>query len=202
MILNRAQRAVNSETTLVEGMIDALSGSGLPWLRDNQEHMDVEPGVNDLDASELEWLESLSRNSKSVLATTISTRFVEMKAWENQEYLRQLQIVVRILSVLQEFRRLHDVLQVAISNNSREDTLALLITTVATWHPALEGMGVLPSILNAIALNVYSAINISDVVENNFWTGKAKRSHCHPPNPSTPSSRIFNAIPRPTHRRI
>jgi hypothetical protein len=158
MILNRAQVVVvDGELRLVEEMIDALAASGLPWLRD-QEHMDVEPGSNDLDTSEIEWLESLTRNAKSVLATRIAARFIEMKVWEGQEYLRQLQIVVRILSVLQEFRRLYDILQVAISNNIREDTLALLITSIATWHPALEGMGVLSSILNALVLNVIHLI--------------------------------------------
>lgn len=154
MILRRAQVAFDTETQLVEEMIDALAASGLPWLSRSNEYMDVELGINDLDISELEWLGSLTRNAKSVLATTIATRFVDMKAWEGQGYFRQLPIVVRILSVVQEFRRFHDVLQVAISNNTGEDTLGVLITTVATYHPPLEGMGVLPSILNALALNV------------------------------------------------
>jgi hypothetical protein len=153
MILHRAQIAFDTEIRLVEEMINALAGSGLSWLSVN-EHMDVEPGINDFDVGELEWLSSLTRNAKSVLATTMSTRFLEAKVWEGQEYPRQLQIVVRILSVIQEFRRLNDVLIVAITNNTRQDTLITLITTVATFHPPLEGMGVLPSILEALATNV------------------------------------------------
>jgi hypothetical protein len=153
MILHRAQIAFETETQLVEDTIDALAGSGLSWLSVN-EHMDVEPGINDFDVAELEWLCSLTRNAKSVLATTMSTRFLEAKVWEGQEYARQLQIVVRILSVIQEFRRLNDVLVVAIANNTRQDTLITLISTVVTFHPPLEGMGVLPSILEALAANV------------------------------------------------
>jgi hypothetical protein len=153
MILHRAQIAFETETQLVEDTIDALAGSGLSWLSVN-EHMDVEPGINDFDVAELEWLSSLTRNAKSVLATTMSTRFSEAKVWEGQEYARQLQIVVRILSVIQEFRRLNDVLVVAIANNTRQDTLITLISTVATFHPPLEGMGMLPSILEALATNV------------------------------------------------
>jgi hypothetical protein len=153
MILHRAQIAFDTEIRLVEETIDALAGSGLSWLSVN-EHMDVEPGINDFDVAELEWLSSLTRNAKSVLATTMSTRFLEAKVWEGQEYARQLQIVVRILSVIQEFRRLNDILVLAIANNTRQDTLITLIATVATFHPPLEGMGVLPSILEALATNV------------------------------------------------
>jgi hypothetical protein len=153
MILHRAQIAFDSEIRLVEEMIDALAGSGLSWLSVN-EHMDVEPGINDFDVGELEWLASLTRNAKSVLAMTISKRFSEARVWERQEYPKQLQIVIRILSVIQEFRRLNDVLVLAISNNTRQDTLITLITTVSTFHPPLEGMGVLPATLEALATNV------------------------------------------------
>ena len=158
MILHRAQIEFNTETQLVEEMIDALAGSGLPWLSDH-EHMDVEPGINDFDATELEWLGSLTRNAKSVLATTITTRFTASKAWEVPGYARQLQIVIRILPAIQEFRRLYDILMLAISNNSQQDTLSILIAAIATWHPPLEGMGVLPSVIDALATNVLSIIS-------------------------------------------
>jgi len=154
MILQRAQIASDNELQLVHEMIDALAVSGIRWLSTN-ESMDVEPGINDFDTVELEWLSSLTRNAKSVLATTIATRFAEAKAWEGQEYPRQLRIVIRILSVIQEFRRLHDILSLGIKNNSRQDTLATLITAVATWHPPLEGMGLLPAILESLVTNVF-----------------------------------------------
>src|SRR5437762_5672703 len=48
MILHRAQIEFDTETQLVDEMIDALAGSGLPWLSEH-EHMDVEPGINDFD---------------------------------------------------------------------------------------------------------------------------------------------------------
>lgn len=153
MILHRAQISSNAELQLVDNMIDALAGTGIRWLSAN-ESMDVEPGINDFDSVELEWLSSLTRNAKSVLATTIATRFAEANAWEGQEYPRQLRIVIRILSVIQEFRRLSDVLSLAIKNNSRQDTLATLITAVATWHPPLEGMRLLPDILQFLVTNV------------------------------------------------
>lgn len=153
MILHRAQIEFDTELQSVGEMIDALAGSGLSWLSD-QEHMDVEPGLNDFDPTELEWLVSLTRNAKSVLATTITKRFTEAKVWQSQGYPRQLQIVIRILSVVQEFRRLNDVLVVAITNNTRPDTLATLINAVTTWHPPLEGMGFLPNIIEALASNV------------------------------------------------
>jgi hypothetical protein len=153
MILHRAQIEFDTELQLVGEMIEALAASGLPWLSD-QEHMDVEPGLNDFDHTELEWLASLTRNAKSVLATTITKRFTEAKAWGSQGYPRQLQIVIRILSVVQEFRRLNDVLVLAITNNTRHDTLATLITAVETWHPPLEGMGLLNVIIEVIASNV------------------------------------------------
>jgi hypothetical protein len=179
MILSRTQVVVDKEVQLVEEMIDALAASGLPWLRDNNEHMNVEPGSSDLDITELEWLDSLTRNAKSILAATITSRFIEMKVWENHEYLRQLQIVVRIVSVIQEFRRLQDILQVAISNNTMEDSLALLITTVAAWHAPLEGMGLLPSLISAITLNVSSISAELTVVANYIRTSEAEYSNCH-----------------------
>jgi hypothetical protein len=157
MILHRAQIEFDTEIQLVEEMIDALAGSGLPWLSDH-EHMDVEPGINDFDRTELEWLTSLTRNAKSVLATTITTRFTSSKVWEGQGYPRQLQIIIRILSVVEEFRRFYDVLMLAIKNNSRQDTLITVITAISTWHPPLEGMGVLPSIIDALASNVLSVL--------------------------------------------
>ena len=153
MILQRAQLASNAELQLVDNMIDALAGTGIRWLSAN-ESMDVEPGINDFDSVELEWLSSLTRNAKSVLATTVAARFAEAKAWEGQEYPRQLRIVIRILSVIQEFRRLYDILTLAIKNNTRQDTLVSLITAVATWHPPLEGMGLLPGILEFLVTNV------------------------------------------------
>ena len=163
MILRRAQIEFDTELHLVDEMIDALATSGLTWLSD-QDHMDVEPGLNDFDPTELEWLVSLTRNEKSVLATTITKRFAEAKGWESQRYPRQLQIVIRILSVVQEFRRLSEVLVLAISNNTRQDTLATLINALAAWHPPLEGMGLLPGIIDSITSNVFSSsspINIS-----------------------------------------
>jgi hypothetical protein len=153
MILQRAQISYDSETQVVGDMIDALATSGLPWLS-GTEHMDVEPGINDFGTEELEWLESLSRNAKSTLATTMTTRFIEGKVWEGEEYPRQLQIVIRILSVIQEFRRLNDVLGVAIMNNGKVDTLMTLITAVATWYDPLEGMGILSNLIDVLAANV------------------------------------------------
>ena len=158
MILHRAQIASDTELQLVDEMIDALAGTGIRWLSAN-ESMDVEPGINDFDSVELEWLSSLTRNAKSVLATTIATRFAEAKAWEGQEYPRQLGIVIRILSEIQEFRRLHDILSLAIQNNSRQDTLVTLITAIVSWHPPLEGMGLLPAILESLAANVFPTEN-------------------------------------------
>lgn len=158
MILHRAPIEFDTEIQLVDEMIGALAGSGLPWLSEH-DHMDVEPGINDFDTSELEWLHSLTRNGKSVLAATITTRFTSSNVWESQGYPRQLQIVIRILSVIQEFRRLYDVLMLAIKNNSRQDTLITLITAVATWHPPLEGMGVLPAIIDALAFSVMSILS-------------------------------------------
>lgn len=153
MILHRAQIPFDTENQLVDEMIDALAGSGLPWLSEN-EHMDIEPGINDFDSSELEWLTSLTRNGKSVLATTIAKRFGEAKVWQKHEYPRQLQIVLRILSVIQEYRRMNDVLIMALNNNLRHDTLVTLINAIATWHPAFEGMGVLPTLIEALASTV------------------------------------------------
>jgi hypothetical protein len=153
MILHRAPIEFDTEIQLVDEMIGALAGSGLPWLSEH-DHMDVEPGINDFDTSELECLRSLTRNGKSVLAATITARFTLSNVWEGQGYPRQLQIVIRILSVIQEFRRLYDVLMLAIKNNSRQDTLITLITAVATWHPPLEGMGVLPAIIDTLAASV------------------------------------------------
>ena len=153
MILHRAQIEFDSELQLVKEMIDALASSGLTWLTD-EEHMDIEPGINDFDPSELEWLQSLSRNSKSALATRIADRFRACRAWEGQAYPRQLQIVIRILTVVQEFRRLNDVLMLALVNNSRQDTLITLITAVARWHAPFEGMGVLPTVIEALAASV------------------------------------------------
>jgi len=153
MILHRAQIEFDTELQLVREMIDALAASGLPWLSD-QEHMDVEPGLNDFDPTELEWLASLTRNAKSVLATTITKRFTQANARESQGYPRQLQIVIRILSVVQEFRRLNDILVLAITNNTTQYTLATIINAVGTWHPPLEGMGLLPVIIETIAANV------------------------------------------------
>jgi hypothetical protein len=134
-------------------MIDALASSGLPWLTD-EERMDIEPGINDFELSELEWLKSLSRNAKSVLATLITDRFTAAKVWEKHGYARQLQIVIRILTVVQEFRRLNDVLMFALGNNSQQDSLVTLVTAVATWHAPLEGMGVLPTVIDVLAASV------------------------------------------------
>lgn len=176
MILHRARIEFEAEAQLVEEMIDALAGSGLPWLSEH-EHMDVEPGINDFDTTELEWLTSLTRNAKSLLATTITTRFASSKIWEGQGYLRQLQIVIRILSVIQEFRRLYDVLMLAIKNNSRQDTLITLITAVATWHPPLEGMGILPTIIDVLASSVLSILSQLTSVADNLSRSKTKHSH-------------------------
>jgi len=153
MILHRAQIAFDSELQLVKELIDGLASSGLPWLTD-EEYMDIEPGINDFDPSELEWLQSLSRNSRSALATRIADRFQAHKVWEGQTYPRQLQIVIRILIVVQEFGRLTEVLMLALGNNSRQDTLITLITAVASWHAPLEGMGMLPTVIDALAASV------------------------------------------------
>jgi hypothetical protein len=155
MILHRAQIEFDAKTQLVEEIIDSLAGSGLSWLSEHQ-HMDVEPGINDFDTTELECLTLLTRNAKSILATTVATRFSKSKAWEGQGYPRQLQIVIRILSVAQEFRRLYDVLMLAIANNSRQDTLVTLIIAVVTWHSPFEGMGLLPTIIDTLASSVLS----------------------------------------------
>ena len=111
-----------------------------------------------------------------LLATTITTRFATSKAWEAPEYARQLQIVIRILSVIQEFRRLYDILMLAISNNSRQDTLNTLIAAVATWHPPLEGMGVLPNVIDALVANVMSIISQLTSVEDRPFV---KRNQIH-----------------------
>jgi hypothetical protein len=202
MILHRAQIEFDTELQLVGEMIDALAGSGLSWLSD-QEHMDVEPGLNDFDPTELEWLVSLTRNAKSVLATTIAKRFTEAKAWESQGYPRQLQIVIRILSVVQEFRRLNDVLVVAITNNTRQDILATLINAVATCHPPLEGMGFLPNIIDAIAANVSPPHSSPlTIVAQNLPRSQTKHPPYLPPNPAPHPPRLLQPPPRPTHRRI
>jgi len=201
MILHRAQIEFDTELQLVSEMIDALAGSGLSWLSD-QEHMDVEPGLNDFDPTELEWLVSLTRNAKSVLATTITKRFTETKAWESQGYPRQLQIVIRILSVVQEFRRLNEVLVVAITNNTRQDTLATLINAVATWHPPFEGMGFLPSIIEAIASNVYPPPSNLTSVAQNVPRNQTNHSPHLPSNPAPLPPRFLQPYPRPAHRRI
>ena len=154
MILHRAQIESDHGHQPVEEIIDALANSGLPWLSEH-EYMDIEPGMIDFDMNELELLNSLTRNGKSILATTITSRFAEAKVWEGHGYPSQLQIVVRILSVIQEFRRLNDVLMLAITNNSKPDTLTTLVTTVATWHAPLEGMGLLPLIIDSLAINVF-----------------------------------------------
>jgi len=153
MILHRAQIAFDSELQLVKELIDGLASSGLPWLTD-EEYMDIEPGINDFDPSELEWLQSLSRNSRSALATRIADRFQAHKVWEGQTYPRQLQIVIRILIVVQEFRRLTEVLMLALGNNSRQDTLITVITAVESWHAPLEGMGMLSTVIDALAASV------------------------------------------------
>ena len=159
MILQRAQISYDTETQVVEELIDALAGSGLPWLTSSEtkqegEEMDIEPGINDFDISELEWLTSLTRNGKSILGTRLATRFSKAKVWQGHQYLRQLQIVIRILSVIQEFRRLYDVLDVALVNNTHPDRLAILITTIATWHPPLEGMGLLSLLIDSVSTSV------------------------------------------------
>jgi hypothetical protein len=136
-------------------MIDALAASGLPWLTD-EERMDIEPGINDFEPSELEWLKSLSRNAKSVLATRITERFTAGNVFGKHGYARQLQIVIRILTVVQEFRRLNDVLIFALGNNSEQDSLVALVTAVATWHASLEGMGVLATVIDALVASVQS----------------------------------------------
>jgi len=182
MILHRAQIEFDTELQLVGEMIDALAASGLPWLSD-QEHMDVEPGLNDFDPTELEWLASLTRNAKSVLATTITKRFTEAKAWGPQGYPRQLQIVIRILTVVQEFRRLNDVLLLAITNNTTQDTLATLITAVETWHPPLEGMGLLNGIIEALASNVPPSLPPPKLTSS----GARPSAKSNPPPTSPPS---------------
>jgi hypothetical protein len=120
--------------------------------------MDIEPGINDFDVSELEWLTSLTRNGKSILGTRLATRFSKAKVWQGHQYLRQLQIVIRILSVIQEFRRLYDVLDVALVNNTDPETLASLITAIATWHPPLEGMGLLSLLIDSVSTSVYPSL--------------------------------------------
>jgi hypothetical protein len=155
MLLQRAQIEFDTDSHVVDEIIDALAGSGLPWLSDH-EQMDIEPGLNDFDENELAWLSSLSRNAKAILASTITKRFIAAKPWESQGFQRQLQIVIRILTVLHEFRRLNDVLLVALSNNSRQDALTTLIITITTWHAPLEGMGMLFVLIDSLASNVFS----------------------------------------------
>ena len=201
MILHRAQIEFDTETQLVEEMIDALAGSGLPWLSEH-EHMDVEPGINDFDTTELEWLVSLTRDAKSVLATTITTRFTTSKPWDVPGYARQLQIVIRILSVIQEFRRLYDIMMLAILNNSRQDTLGILITAVATWHPPLEGMGVLPAVIEALAVNVMSIISKLIPVEKDLSRNKTKFTHPCSSDTFTRPSLILKPRPCTINGRI
>jgi hypothetical protein len=201
MILRRAQIEFDAEAQLVEEMIDALAGSGLPWLSEH-EHMDVEPGINDFDATELEWLRSLTRNAKSVLASTITSRFTTAKAWEVPGYARQLQIVIRILSVIQEFRRLYDILMLAILNNSQQDTLSILIAAVVTWHPPLEGMGVLPSVIDALAANVLPMISQLTSVGKHFSRNETKYTYPYSFCTFAYSSRVLKSDPCAIDRRI
>jgi hypothetical protein len=173
MILRRAQIELDTDYQVVEETMDALAGSGLPWLS-SHDQMDVEPGINDFDESELNWLNSLSRNAKSLLASTLTKRFMQAKPWEQSAYKRQLQIVIRILSVLHEFRRLNDVLLLALSNNSRHDILTTLIVSIASWHAPLEGMGVFPALIDALASNVLALFTNLIIVEKSLSGYKAK----------------------------
>jgi hypothetical protein len=168
MILTRQNADVDTTTKLVEGIITALSSHCLPWLDPNWTERIIETGLNDFDTTEMKWFSSLTRNSKAILASRISTQFVKMKAWDGPGYARQLQVVIRILSYIQEFRRLHDVLRAAIANNFRDDTLSQLVTAVATWGSVFEGMGVLPSLVSAIVPRVILSLSILMIVERDF----------------------------------
>ena len=164
--------------------------------------MDVEPSINDFDTTELEWLSSLTRNAKSVLASTITTRFTISTAWQATGYARQLQIVIRILSVIQEFRRLYDILMLAISNNSQQDTLSILIAAVATWHPPFEGMGVLPNVIDALAANVLSTISQLTSVEKDLSRNETKYTYHYSSNTFTYSFRVLKSDPCTIDRRV
>jgi hypothetical protein len=182
-------------------MIDALASSGLPWLTD-EERMDIEPGINDFEASELEWLKSRSRNAKSVLATRITERFTAGKVWEKEGYARQLQIMIRILTVVQEFRRLNDVLMFALANNSQQDSLVTLVTAVATWHAPLEGMGVLPTVINTLVASVQSPhFLLTSVAENIHQLEAIHLNNLTPDTPTHPS-RLLLPRPSPAPRRL
>jgi hypothetical protein len=154
MILQRAQIAFDAEAPLVEEILDALASSGLPWLSPNTERMDIEYGINDFDTHELEWLVSLTRNAKSVLGSTLVRRFETSEAWNGHEITRELQIMVRILSVVQEFRKLGQVVLLALENIAAQDSMATLVIAMTTWYAPFEGMGILPQLTEALAFSV------------------------------------------------
>jgi len=198
MILSRQNGDFNTTTQLVEEIIEALGNQCLPWLNPDPNVMVLESGIQDFDITELEWFSSLTRNSKAILATRISSQFIQMKAWDGPGYLRQLQVVIRILSYIQEFRRLYEVLLTAIENNFREDTLAMLITAVATWHPPFEGMGLLPSVITGVVSQVIYPSPLLMIVEINVLEEQAKFPMYCCLEPFACSSVFLTSSPRST----
>ena len=178
MILHRAQITFDTETQLIEEMLDSLASSGLPWLSPSDSYMDIEPGINDFELQELESLASLSRNAKSVLAGTLTKRLRKSEAWNSAQFTRQLQIVIRILSVVQEFRRLSDVILLLLQSTAQLEAIPALIVALTTWHAPFEGMGVLPQLIDALALCVFPVISRLIIVEKDLPRSQTKYIYC------------------------